>query len=367
MGRPDRTTILVTGGAGYIGSHTCKALAAKGFVPVTYDNLSCGHRWAVRWGPFIQGDLADVVLLETVLREYNIKAVIHFAAFAYVGESMRDPGKYFQNNIVNSLNLLQAMQKAGIDRLVFSSSCATYGIPDELPINESHRQAPVNPYGESKLFVERALHWYDQAHELRSMALRYFNAAGADPEGEIGEEHDPETHLVPLVIQAALGRRSSIEIFGVDYPTKDGTAVRDYVHVTDLANAHVAALGYLISGGSSDVINLGTGHGYSVKEVISAVEDIAGRRVPAISANRRLGDPPELIADAAKARSIIQWIPQYSALETIVETAWRWTESAKFCVSDEPKATSGRSLARSATAAMGRMDCRRDDNSDSAY
>lgn len=350
MSTQTETAVLVTGGAGYIGSHTCKALAAQGFMPVTFDNLSYGHRWAVRWGPLVHGDLADEELLEATLRQYGIKAVIHFAAYAYVGESMSDPGKYFDNNVVNALNLLRVMRKVSIDKFVFSSSCATYGIPGEVPIKESHPQAPVNPYGESKLFVERALHWYDQAHQFRSMALRYFNAAGADSEGEIGEEHDPETHLIPLVIQAAQGQRSKVDIYGVDYPTKDGTAVRDYIHVTDLAAAHVAALRYLIAGGSSNVVNLGTGNGYSVREVISAVERIGNCRVPSVESPRRPGDPPELVADARQAKAILQWTPEYSALDTIVETAWRWFESASLDVTGEAAATVDRSGVRSATA-----------------
>jgi UDP-glucose-4-epimerase GalE len=333
------TAVLVTGGAGYIGSHTCKALAGQGFVPVTYDNLSCGHRWAVKWGPLIHGDLADEVLLEAAFRQYNIKAVIHFAAYAYVGESMTDPGKYFDNNVINTLNLLRVMRKVSIDKLVFSSSCATYGSPHEVPIKESHPQVPVNPYGESKLFIERALHWYDRAYQLKSMALRYFNAAGADPLNEIGEEHHPETHLIPLVIQATQGQRSKVDIFGVDYPTKDGTAVRDYIHVTDLAVAHVSALRFLLGGGASSAINLGTGRGYSVRQVISAVEKIGGHQVPALESPRRPGDPPELIADASQANTILHWQPELSALDTIVETAWRWHEAAPLENIEEAPAT----------------------------
>jgi UDP-glucose-4-epimerase GalE len=314
----------VTGGAGYIGSHTCKALARAGFTPVTYDNLSSGHRQAVQWGPLVEGDLANQVLLDDVLREYSIKAVIHFAAYAYVGESMHHPGKYFRNNVANSLNLLQAMQDAGVMRIVFSSSCATYGMPEELPIRENHPRNPVNPYGESKLFIERALSWLDSAHDLRSATLRYFNAAGADPASEIGENHEPETHLIPLAIQSALGQRQNVEIFGTDYPTPDGTAIRDYIHVGDLAAAHVAALQHLLRGGESTTLNLGTGNGYSVRQIIAAVERISGCPVPFLESARRAGDPPELVADAGKAASVLNWVPEYSDLDTIVETAWRW-------------------------------------------
>ena len=235
--------ILVTGGAGYIGSHTCKALADAGYTPVTFDNLVYGHEWAVKWGPLIEGDLADGDLLRKTLQEYDIGAVIHFAAYAYVGESMQDPGKYFRNNVTNTINLLDAMVERGIGQIVFSSTCATYGTPERVPIDEQHPQHPVNPYGETKLVIERALHWYSQAHKLRAAALRYFNAAGADPDAGIGEDHDPETHLIPLVIETALGRRSHVDIFGTDYPTPDGSAVRDYIHVTDLASRTCAGTG----------------------------------------------------------------------------------------------------------------------------
>ena len=275
----------------------------------------------------IHGDLADQELLEAALRQYDIKAVIHFAANAYVGESMTDPEGYFDNNVANTLSLLRVMRKASVDKLVFSSSCATYGIPSAGPIKESHPQAPVNPYGESKLFVERALRWYDRAYPFRSMALRYFNAAGADPQNEIGEEHDPETHLIPLVVQAALRQRSKVGIFGTNYPTKDGTAVRDYIHVSDLAIAHVAALRYLVAGGASSAVNLGSGRGYSVREVISAVEKIGGCQVPGVEVAKRPGDPPELVADARQAYDLLHWTPELSALDSIVETAWRWHES----------------------------------------
>ncbi len=317
-------SVLVTGGAGYIGSHTCKALATAGFTPVTLDNLVYGHRDAVKWGPFIEGDLADRALLDRIMREHSVLAVIHFAAFAYVGESMQQPGKYFANNVVNTLNLLEAMHGAGVQHMVFSSTCATYGLPERVPIDEQHPQQPVNPYGESKLFVERALKWYGLAHGLKWAALRYFNAAGADRNGEIGEDHSPETHLIPLIIQAALGTRPHVEIFGTDYPTPDGTAIRDYIHVTDLGDAHVKALDHLLGGGASVALNLGTGRGYSVREVISSVERVSGRSVPTCNAPRRPGDPPELVANAALAGRQLGWQPQHSSLENITRTAWLW-------------------------------------------
>ena len=316
--------VLVTGGAGYIGSHTCKALAQAGFTPVTLDNLVYGHRRAVKWGPFVEGDLADRALLEQVMREHSVQAVIHFAAYAYVGESMQQPGKYFANNVVNTLNLLDAMRNVGVQRVVFSSTCATYGLPERVPIDERHPQQPVNPYGESKLFVERALKWYQLAHGLNWAALRYFNAAGADADGELGEDHTPETHLIPLIIEAALGARAYVEVFGSDYPTADGTAIRDYIHVTDLADAHVRALRYLFAGGESMALNLGTGRGYSVREVISAVERVSGRAVPTRDAPRRPGDPPELVANASLAGQQLGWYPQHSSLENIARTAWLW-------------------------------------------
>lgn len=318
--------ILVTGGAGYIGSHTCKALRDQGYLPVTLDNLVYGHRWAVNWGPFIQGDLADPSTLRQVFNDYPIKGVIHFAAYAYVGESMTHPEKYFRNNVVNTLNLLEAMREAGVRQIVFSSTCATYGIPTEVPIPEHHTQHPINPYGESKLFVEKALHWLDAAHGLRYAALRYFNAAGADPDGEIGEDHEPETHLIPLAIEAALGKREQLHIFGTDYPTPDGTAIRDYIHVTDLAAAHVKALDHLLAGGSSLQLNLGTGCGHSVRQVVDMVERVGKRPVPVRESPRRPGDPPSLVAAPSQANALLGWWPRYSDLRQIIETAWRWHE-----------------------------------------
>lgn len=316
--------ILVTGGAGYIGSHTCKALAGAGFLPVTLDNLSTGHRWAVRWGPLVEGDLADQALVERVIREHQVRGAMHFAAWTYVGESMQHPGKYFRNNFCNALNLLQALAATGVDSIVFSSSCATYGMPQRIPIREDEPQFPVNPYGESKLCVERALHWFEQAHGLRHAALRYFNAAGADPDGELGEEHHPETHLIPLVIQAALGRRDYVEVYGSDYDTPDGTAIRDYIHVVDLAEAHVRALSRLLGGGTSLAVNLGSGHGHSVREVIEAVAEISERPVPTRESPRRAGDPPVLVADPSLALTELGWSTQQSNLTHIVRSAWHW-------------------------------------------
>ncbi|MEJ2007473.1 MAG: UDP-glucose 4-epimerase GalE [Acidobacteriota bacterium] len=316
--------VLVVGGAGYIGSHTAKALAASGYEPVVLDDLSSGHQWAVRWGPLVRGNMTDRRLVTDVIQRHRIGAVLLFAANAYVGESMLDPRKYFENNVINSLSFLHALMDSCVSDVVFSSSCATYGIPADLPIVEEHLQRPVNPYGESKLFVERVLHWYGRAYGLRWVSLRYFNAAGADPEGEIGEEHDPEPHLIPLVIRAGLGRHPYVEICGTDYPTPDGTAVRDYIHVTDLADAHVLALKYLLEGGKSTAINLGTGRGHSVKEVISAVERATGRRVPVRDAPRRHGDPPALVSNPEKAFELIKWRPRFSSIEMVVETTLRW-------------------------------------------
>lgn len=315
--------VLVTGGAGYIGSHTAKALHRAGFTPIVLDNLSMGHAWAVKWGPLVQADLADRGALFSAMRAHRVEAVIHFAANAYVGESMQNPAQYFRNNVTGTLNLLEAMQEAGVRHMVFSSSCATYGIPQELPIPEEHPQQPINPYGESKLMGERLLRWFGECHGLGWVALRYFNAAGADPEGELGEEHQPETHLIPLVIGAALGVRGPVRVFGTDYPTPDGTAIRDYIHVSDLAQAHVRALEYLVQGGASQAFNLGTGVGHSVLEVIQTVKRLGGRQVPFEEAPRRPGDPPVLVARAQKAASELGWKAQLGP-EEIIRTAWRW-------------------------------------------
>lgn len=319
--------VLVTGGAGYIGSHTAKALAEAGHHPVVYDNLSRGHEWAVRWGPLVKGELGDSERLRWALDEHSIDTLMHFAAFAYVGESIAKPGLYFENNVVNSLRLFQAMEKSGVRRIVFSSTCATYGSPLRMPIDETHSQSPVSPYGESKLFVEKALRWYGQIHGFRWVTLRYFNAAGADPEGEIGECHEPETHLIPLALYAALDSTGPVSIFGTDYPTPDGTAIRDYIHVTDLASAHVRALDYLVAGGESRALNLGGGAGHTVKQVIETVAHVTGRWPATREDGRRPGDPPVLVADATCARRVLSWEPRHSSLETIVETAAAWHSS----------------------------------------
>ena len=316
--------VLVTGGAGYIGSHTCKLLAQRGMQPVVLDNLVRGHRQSVRWGPFHQGDIAEAELVRDLVRDYDIRSLIHFAAFAYVGESMEQPQKYFDNNVVRGLSLLRAAMDAGVRHVVFSSTCAVYGIPEQVPITETQPTLPVNPYGETKLWIERALHWLGSCRDLRWMALRYFNAAGADPEGEIGEDHWPETHLIPRAIHAALGQIPHLEIYGTDYPTPDGTAIRDYIHVMDLAEAHVRALEHLQRGGESMAVNLGTGEGASVRELVTALEAIAGKSVPLLAAPRRAGDPPVLVADPSRARRVLGWTPQQSTLEQILQTAWQW-------------------------------------------
>lgn len=317
-------SILVTGGAGYIGSQACKALAAAGLVPVVFDSLERGHREAVRWGPLEVGNLADRARIDEVLRIHQPAGVLHFAAYAYVGESTANPGMYYRNNVAGSLNLLEALVAAGSPPVVFSSTCATYGIPLTETIREDHPQAPINPYGASKLMVERLLLDFDAAHGLRSATLRYFNAAGADPEGDLGELHDPEPHLIPLVLDAALGRRDAVSIFGTDYPTPDGTCIRDYIHVADLAEAHVLALRHLLSGGDSLRLNLANGSGYSVREVISTAQRIAGRPVPTHLAVRRSGDPPRLVGDASEAARILGWKPAFGSLDVIIEHAWKW-------------------------------------------
>ena len=316
--------VLVTGGGGYIGSHACKALARAGHEMVVYDNLSTGHRASVRWGPLIVGDVRDRPHLEATLRDYRPDMVMHFAALAYVGDSVSDPAAYFDVNIAGSLALLEAMRAAQIGRIIFSSTCATYGIPDELPIRETTPQAPVSPYGFSKLAVERMLRDFEHAYGLNWIALRYFNAAGADPDGELGEDHDPETHAIPLAIKAALGTGAAFSVLGEDYATPDGTAVRDYVHVSDLAEAHVLACEHLAKGGESCALNLGTGNGTSVREIIGAIEAVTGRRVPLVMAPRRAGDPPCLYADGARARQVLGWCPSHSSVEQIVESAARW-------------------------------------------
>lgn len=316
--------VLVTGGAGYIGSHACKALAAAGYVPVTFDNLVYGHEWAVKWGPFVCGDILDRTALDAVFEQYRPIAVMHFAAFAYVGESVTNPGKYYRNNVAGSLNLLEAMRDHGVDRFIFSSTCATYGVPSVVPIAEMHPQHPINPYGASKLMIERMLRDFDVAHGLRSISLRYFNAAGADPEGETGEAHDPETHLIPLVLDAAAGKRPYITVYGDDYDTPDGTCIRDYIHVADLADAHVRGLAALESGAKTTAYNLGNGRGFSVKEVIDAAKTVTGRDIPVRMGERRAGDPPRLVGDATHIQNELGWQPQHADLEDMVDTAWNW-------------------------------------------
>lgn len=315
--------ILVTGGAGYIGAHACKALAAAGFRPVAYDNLVYGHIQAVKWGPLERGDILDRARLDAVLRAYDFTAAMHFAAFAYVGESVSDPGKYYRNNVAGTLTLLEAMRDHGIGKIVFSSTCATYGIPDQVPIAEDCPQRPISPYGATKLIAEQMISDFGRAHGLRSTMLRYFNAAGADSEGDIGECHDPETHLIPLALDAVAGG-SALTVYGNDYPTSDGTCVRDYIHVTDLAEAHVAALENLLAGGEPGALNLGTGNGVSVLEVLGAVERASGRAVPHEFGPRRDGDPPVLVADSARSRRELGWSPRLSAIDQIVDSAWRW-------------------------------------------
>lgn len=316
--------VLVTGGAGYIGSHTCKALAQAGYLPISYDNLSRGFRDAVRYGPLVVGDIADRATLDAALAEYRPIAILHFAAVAYVGESMADPVLYYRNNTAGALSLIEAALAAGIDKLVFSSTCATYGVPKTLPIDEDTPQQPINPYGRSKRMVEQMLQDIGAVSPLRSVALRYFNACGTDPDGEIGENHDPETHLLPLAINAALGLGPQLQVFGTDYPTPDGTCIRDYIHVTDLADAHLRALTYLENGGATTAINLGTGSGFSIREILTAVERVLGSPVPHQVSPRRPGDPPSLVALAEKARDVLGWEAKHSDIETIVRTAAAW-------------------------------------------
>jgi len=316
--------ILITGGAGYIGSHTNKVLNLAGHETVVFDNLCNGHRELVRWGNFVQGDLGDIDQLRVVFEMYPIASVMHFAAFAYVGESVGNPEKYYLNNLRNSLNLLQVMLENSVKQLVFSSSCAIYGVSGQAPITESHPLRPINPYGASKLMVENVLNDYSAAYGLRSVALRYFNAVGADPDAEIGEWHDPEPHLLPRVLDVAAGKMTHVSIWGNDYSTPDGTCIRDYIHVTDLATAHLLALQYLQHGGVSDSFNLGNGNGFSVKEVIAAVCKVTGREVPIVVEQRREGDPPILVGSSEKAQEILGWQPEFSDLATIVESAWNW-------------------------------------------
>ena len=319
-------TVFVTGGGGYVGSHCAKAFAEAGWTVVTYDNFSRGHRDLVKWGEAIEGDILDRAALDAALARVKPDAVAHFAAFAYVGESMASPETYYRNNVLGTMTLLDAMIAAGVGQMVFSSSCATYGISNDL-ITEDTPQAPINPYGETKLICEKMIRDYGLAHGLRSVALRYFNAAGCDPEGETGERHDPEPHVIPLAIRGAMDGTFTFNIFGSDYDTPDGTCVRDYIHVSDLADAHKRALDYLADGGASDVFNLGTGRGYSVLELADAVGRVAGKPVPRVMADRRPGDPPRLVASADKAKRILGWVPERSDLDTILKTAWAWFQN----------------------------------------
>ncbi len=322
--------ILVTGGAGYIGSHVLKALLKEGHQVVTFDNLQKGHKKAIIGGKFIKGDLADKELLNQVMEKNQIEGVIHLAADSLVGESMENPGKYYRNNFANGINLLEAMVKNGVKNIVFSSTAAVYGEPDQIPIKEDNQTEPTSTYGESKLFFEKSLKRYDEIHGLKYVSLRYFNAAGADPEGEIGEAHDPETHLIPIVLQTALGIRDKIYIFGDDYPTRDGSCIRDYIHVNDLAAAHVLAVEALADGKESSIYNLGNGEGYSVKEVINTVKEVTGRDFEVKVSERRAGDPAVLIASSDKIQKELNWQPQYPELEKIISTAWKWHKSGGF-------------------------------------
>jgi UDP-glucose 4-epimerase len=317
-------TVLVTGGAGYVGSQVLAVLRAAGRPCVVLDNLSRGHRELVQDAELVVGDVADRALVRRVLAEHGVDAVMHFAAYAYVGESATDPLAYYANNVAATVSLLRAMLDGGVTRLVFSSTCATYGVPEAVPITEDHPQRPINPYGASKLMVERVLADVGHAHGLRAVVLRYFNAAGADPSGTIGEWHEPETHLIPLALAAAAGDRDALEIYGTDYPTPDGTCVRDYIHVVDLAQAHVLGLAHLEAGRPGEVFNLGNGNGFSVREVIQTVERVTGRPVPARTAARRPGDPPVLVGSADRARRVLGWRPRFERLEAIVDTAWAW-------------------------------------------
>ena len=322
-----KPTVLVTGGAGYIGSHAVKALLQEGYHVLVLDNLAYGHRDLVQQVlqvELIQGDIQDTPLLNSIFQRYKVGVVMHFSAYAYVGESVINPAKYYRNNVAATLSLLEAMLKYGINKFIFSSTCATYGVPQFIPLTEEHPQHPINAYGATKLMVERILSDFDVAYGLKSVSFRYFNAAGADPTGILGEDHNPETHLIPLILQTALGQRSSISIFGTDYPTPDGTCIRDYIHVTDLATAHILGLEYLLQGGTSTVFNLGNGNGFSVREVIAAAEEVTGKNIPIIECDRRPGDPPILIGSSEKARKILGWQPVYPDIKEIVSHAWNW-------------------------------------------
>jgi UDP-glucose-4-epimerase GalE len=316
--------ILVVGGAGYIGSHMCKYLHKEGLQPIVLDNLSRGHKQAVQWGTFYEGDMDDVTLLKKIFSSHTIAAVMHFAAFCYVDESMHHPLKYYKNNIASTLVLLEQMRVFGVDKFIFSSTCATYGEPESLPLVEDHPQRPINPYGRSKLMLEQILDDMDSAYRLRSVCLRYFNAAGADPEGELGEDHLPETHLIPLIMQTVLGQRPEMTIFGDAYPTPDGTCVRDYIHIQDLAQAHYLSLQHLLQGGDSRKYNLGNGDGYSIMDVIQTAEKVTGSKLVYNYAEPRPGDPASLVGSAELITKDFGWQPQFDTLEKILQTAWNW-------------------------------------------
>ncbi len=322
--------LLITGGAGYIGSHVVKLLGEKGVEILVIDNLSKGHKEAVLYGVLEEVDLSDEITLKQILEEFKPDAVMHFAAFIEVGESVKKPIKYYKNNTCNTLNLLKAMMEVGVNKFIFSSTAAVYGNPEKIPIPEDHSINPINPYGFSKAFVEKILIDFDETYGLKYISLRYFNAAGADPEGKIGESHDPETHLIPLILKAAKGERESIKIFGTDYPTSDGTCIRDYIHVNDLAEVHYLALEYLLDGGESSVFNCGYGHGYSVKEVIDTAKKVTGIDFKVEEADKRPGDPPVLVADSTKLKGTFDWKPKFDDLEYIIQTAWNWENNRRF-------------------------------------
>lgn len=319
-----KKTILITGGAGYIGSHANALLAEQGYDTIVLDNLVYGHRDFVQWGSFVEGDILDGNLLDTILSSTKVDAVMHFAAFAYVGESVTSPSKYYNNNVCGVLSLLDAMQRNVVDKLIFSSTCATYGNPQELPITETHPQTPINPYGMTKYMAEKVIADYGHAYGLRAVSLRYFNAAGADPLGRVGERHSPETHLIPLTLFAALDPERTINVFGTDYDTPDGTCVRDYIHVNDLAAAHVLALMHLLDGGESETFNLGNGRGFSVKEVVQCALEVTGKPIVVHEAPRRAGDPAYLVGSSEKIISQLGWAPKYYDLDVILRTAWDW-------------------------------------------
>ena len=326
----DLPAVLVAGGAGYIGSQTCKALKASGFLPVTLDNLSTGYRQAVKFGPFVQADIRGRDIVQETVRRYGVTAAIHFAAFSLVGESVRDPAKYYDNNVGAANAFASALIGAGVQAFVFSSTAATYGVPTASPIPEDHPTVPINPYGASKLAFEGALRWLGEAHPFRWTALRYFNAAGADLDGEVGESHAPETHLIPNLCKAALGAGPALTVYGQDYPTPDGTPIRDYIHVADLAQAHVLAIRRLLAGGDSGIFNVGTGEGATVMQIIAAAEQALGVKVPYTVGPRRAGDPPSLVADSSRLKAAFGWSPKHSDLDTIIRTAARWQKERPY-------------------------------------